>query len=310
MRNAQYFGNGKFGGVLTASYTAQNAADENKDKYRWYVSENGANWTLIENADKKTYKIGIESIKKQIKCEVSVAGNEGSYSTWYECDNAISDQTTMVEMINALQSEDYSGKNAKMLELLKKFDVKYMNYKFGVCKVSQLVRGTYFINLDGECTLLPDEMLIGNIKVNTNGRNINEFVGTEVNAYIYADGDDDRYTLMYICSRGKSSTHTISARDALGLKNGVFRYSENKRTKTLDMSKELTVMKNGAYLFNYTDDEYTDFSAFDFRMERIQTIYSRIDKVGDFIRLSDGNKLFVIRKATLGHMQSTEPKKP
>lgn len=135
-------------------------------------------------------------------------------------------------------------------------DVKYMNYKFDVYKISEYVNATYFLDITREANLLSDEMLIGNIKVNTLGKNVNEYVGTKVNAYIYADSDDDEYTLMYIQPKSESDTITISSHDALGFSDGVFRYEENERRKTLDTSKELTVMKNGAYLFDYKETDF------------------------------------------------------
>lgn len=113
--------------TLTAEYTAENAG-EGSDKYRWYVSENGTDWTLLEGENGKTYKVGIDAIRMQIKCEVSVAGAEGSYSEWTESSNIVTDSSSVVQMIKAVQAANITGKNAVMLKLLIKCDDEFSSY--------------------------------------------------------------------------------------------------------------------------------------------------------------------------------------
>lgn len=126
--SAKISGTAKVNETLTVSYTATNATNSSKDKYRWYSSSDGTEWKLIEGANSKSHTLTVDDICKQIKCEVSVAGKLDTYSEWYVCDNTVTDKTSLIEMINAVQDLNSVGKNAKMLELLKELDGKFLSY--------------------------------------------------------------------------------------------------------------------------------------------------------------------------------------
>ncbi len=135
-------------------------------------------------------------------------------------------------------------------------DVSYMNYKFDLYEIKDIVNGVYGGEFTSETQLAYDEMLIGNYLIKTDNKSVREYLGTEVKAYIYADKDTDENTLLYITDNGKSKVIAIRARDVLEAKNNQLAYAESNRRKTVKLSKTLKVIKNGEYLFGYTDSDF------------------------------------------------------
>ncbi len=118
------------GAELRAQYTATGGTDASKDQYQWYVSENGSEWKAIAGATGSVYTAGTEIIGKQLKFTVSVAGAEGSYSDWFEC-QPVRDTTTLIQMITAVKSKSSMGRNQEMLAFLKLLDPAFSGYSVG-----------------------------------------------------------------------------------------------------------------------------------------------------------------------------------
>lgn len=122
-------GNAYVGSTLTAQYTADNAGGSGagSDKYIWYISTDGINYTQLDNQQSQTYTLGTEAIGCYIKFAVSVAGKDASYSEWKESE-PIKDETNKVQMIAAVKKLSDIGKNKIMLELLQKMDSFFAGY--------------------------------------------------------------------------------------------------------------------------------------------------------------------------------------
>ena len=133
------------GSVLTAEYTAEKAGGEDagQDKYKWYISGDGVNYTEIEGQTSRSLTLGVDEIGAYIKAAVSVAGREGSYSEWTAAE-PVADTTTKIQMINAVKSLSDVGKNKRMTELLMKMDSSFSGYSSKLREkiVSALIKST------------------------------------------------------------------------------------------------------------------------------------------------------------------------
>ncbi|MDD6485184.1 MAG: S-layer homology domain-containing protein, partial [Clostridiales bacterium] len=205
-------GKNSVGETLKAVYTAEDNAGNGKDKYRWYISEDGTNWSRIEGADSSTYTIGIEAIRSYIKCEISVAGREGTYSYWKESENAVLDNSSIAEMIKAVQNENITGKNALMLKLLGKCDPNFYAYsteiqrKIAVAAITAGVSSEEDYNklkngiLDGSVNVSVSELDFADkpmISIGSNGEAVNDISFTDLDSVQWA-----RTAILTLCRKG------------------------------------------------------------------------------------------------------------
>lgn len=205
-------GKNSVGETLKAVYTAEDNAGNGKDKYRWYISEDGTNWSIIEGADSSTYTIGIEAIRSYIKCEISVAGREGTYSYWKESENTISDNSSIVEVIKAVQAVKETGRNSIMLKLLGKCDSNFSSYSVEIQQKIAIAAITANISSENDYNELVKGVIDGSISVSVGeldfadkpiislgdeGGTLSSITFTDIDSVPWA-----RTAILNLCSKG------------------------------------------------------------------------------------------------------------
>ena len=133
--------------TLKAEYTATGATDNRKDKYKWFISEDGTQWEQVEGVSGSVYSPSTEIIGKKIKFAVSVAGRDGSYSEWFDSEIR-SDETTLLQMISAVKGKTNVGRNKEMLDFLKLLDPSFNGYSVG--HQQKIVIELFETNVSGE----------------------------------------------------------------------------------------------------------------------------------------------------------------
>lgn len=167
VKSVKIEGNNVVGSTLKALYTADNAGGSGagEDKYRWYVSEDGESWSIISGAEKSTYTISVDEIRAYIKCEVSVAGKDGTYSYWKESENTISDNSSIVEAVKAVQAVKETGRNSIMLKLLGKCDSNFSSYSVEIQQKIAIAAITANISSENDYNKLVKGVIDGSINV-------------------------------------------------------------------------------------------------------------------------------------------------
>ena len=133
----------------------------------------------------------------------------------------------------------------------KKSDETMLSLKKKVYKISGIVTATPKTSIykaDG-CLKNQIEVDMNSYKVKE-GKSFDDFLGKRVEAYISTENNDEY--LLYMCEDNNSEV-TIDAEDIISVADGIIRYDNNSREKTVKYDFPPKVIVNGRFFSDYTN---------------------------------------------------------